>query len=109
MTEGLAAELRCCKFAPVSCLALEPCFLMEKKEVDLCSQARGLICSTQEYLILCVKMHLTKEFSFTGNQHFTMLQISPLYVLYFLAFYSFQATVHAVGAHFRRQFYRNTL
>jgi hypothetical protein len=62
---------------------------MEKKGVDLYSQARGLVYSIQEYLILCMQVHLTKQFSFTGNQHFPVLHVAPLYVLYVLAFYPF--------------------
>lgn len=51
MTEALAAELHCYNFAPVSCIVLQPCFLMEKKGMDLHSHTHELKHSIHKYHI----------------------------------------------------------
>jgi hypothetical protein len=87
--------------------------MMEKKSVDLYSFARELMYSVHEYLILCMKIHLTKQLAFTGNQRSAMVRLAPLYVPCFCAsfpllpstFTSFQATALVIGAGPSRQFY----
>jgi hypothetical protein len=74
------------------------------------SEARKLICSIHEYLLLSMQMHFRKQFAFTGNQHCRKLNLALL----FHAFYSFlptffaciQATVHVIVALFIWQLYQ---
>jgi hypothetical protein len=85
--------------------------------VCLNSEARELMYSIHAYLILCMKIHFTKQLAFTGNQRSTMERLAPLYVPCYHAlfphlpptFTSFQATVLVIGASLSRQFCWKTL
>jgi hypothetical protein len=79
--EASAAGLHCCQFILVPCVVLWPCFLMEKKDMDLYIQTYELIYSIHNYLILCMQILLTKQFAFTENHCSTVLHLaSPYYV-----------------------------
>jgi hypothetical protein len=111
--QASAAELRCCKIAPVPSVVLLTFFSDGEKSRGFAWPSSRICTHVHEYLIICLKIHKTKQFPVTGNQRSAMLHLAPLYVPSFLAsspsslptFTPVQVRVHVIGARFSRQFY----
>jgi hypothetical protein len=112
VTEASAAEMRCCKFAPVPSVVLLTFFSDGEKSREFVQPSSRINAHVNEYLIICLQIHLTKQFAVTGNHRSTMLHLAPLYVLRFLASSPSTLTLllpstseYVIGARFGRPFY----
>jgi hypothetical protein len=68
-----AAELRCCKFAPVPSVVSLTFISDGEKSRGFVQLSSRINVHIHECLILCLQIHLTKQFAVTGNQCSTIL------------------------------------